>query len=434
MKRILVLVLALCLITSVSASDFLSVSLINQDPDPALAGNIVELRLGVTNEGTVQTSDMVVEFEEEYPFFMVPGDSAVKDVGFLDAYGTSENQKTLKYRIHVDNSAPAGSYKLSFLQYRKGQKELGAAQNTIDVDIKSKEGVEVIYIDKTNLVPGIITPITFVVNNVGSAPLSDLTFSWDNADGIILPVGSDNSKYIKRIDIGESAELAYQVVADSNADSGLYKLDLALNYDDPVSGAVQSINTIAGVYVGGGTDFDVSFSESSSGEMSFTVANIGSNPATSVMVSIPDQQGWRVSGSKSSIIGNLDKGDYTVASFSLSKGGAMSRDTTQASDDVQQSMPRTTGSNTVTVQIDYTDTMGQRLSVNKRVEVNSNGGMAAMGIGTMPDASARMNGRFGPRAQTNSFWSIIKWPFFALLAVGAYFGYRRYKKRKKSKK
>jgi hypothetical protein len=428
MKRIIVLLLALCLVTSVAASDFLSVSLLNQDPDPALAGNIVELRIGVTNEGSVQTSDMVVEFEEEYPFFMVPGDSAVKEVGFLDAYGTSDNQKTLKYRIKVDNSAPAGSYTLSFLQYKKGAKELGAVQTEIDVDLKSKEGVEVIYIDKTTLVPGQLTDLKFVVNNVGSAPLRDLSFAWDNDENVILPVGSDNTKYIKFIEIGDSAELDYQVIADSNADPGLYKLNLNLYYDDPVSGSAQSIETIAGIYVGGGTDFDVAFSESSSGEMSFTVANIGSNPANSVSVSIPNQQGWRVTGSKASIIGNLNKGDYTVASFALSKGGMNGAMPGQDKPDANEQARM--GSNYVSVQIDYTNTMGQRISVNKQVEVNANGARGA----SMDDAPAGMRGMNGRApAKTNSFWSIIKWPFFVLLVVVAYFGYRRYKRKGKKR-
>lgn len=432
MKRVLVVLVVLCMVLSVSASDFLSVSIINQDPDPALTGNIVELRIGVTNEGSIATEDMVVEFEEEYPFFVVPGESSVKEVGYLGAYGAVDNQKTLKFRLQVDNSAPAGSYELSFLQYEKGQKDLGAVRVDIPVDIKSKEGVEVIYIDRASIVPGTITPIKFVVNNVGSAPLRDLSFSWENEEGVVLPVGSDNTKYIKSIAIGEDAELVYNVVADSDADPGLYRLDLSLYYDDPVSGLAQQISTIAGIYVGGGTDFDVSFSESSSGDTSFTVANIGSNPATSVMVSVPNQQGWRVSGSKSSIIGNLNKGDYTVATFQLSSGRSAML---QGEKDEGQQLDRSAlqVGNTVTIQIAYTDTMGQRQVVDKEVEVNMMGmmgaTMAADGAGETP----AFNGRMRPGARTNT--SYFVWPIVIVaLGVGAYFGYKHLKKRKSKKK
>jgi len=91
-----------------------------------------------------------------------------------------------------------------------------------------------------------------------------------------------------------------------------------LTYKDNINGTEKKISTIAGMYVGGGTDFDVAFSDNANSQMSFTIANIGSNPANSVSVVIPQQRSWSVSGSNSVIIGNLNKGDYTVASSSCS--------------------------------------------------------------------------------------------------------------------
>ena len=107
------------------------------------------------------------------------------------------------------------------------------------------------------------------------------------------------------------------MIADTNALPGLYKLNLYLTYEDSFSNKTKKISTIAGMYVGGGTDFDVAFSDNANGQMSFSVANIGSNPANSVSVIFPSRRGWSVSGSNSVIIGNLNKGDYTVASFKL---------------------------------------------------------------------------------------------------------------------
>ena len=140
------------------------------------------------------------------------------------------------------------------------------------------------------LVPGKQSSMKFTINNVGNAPLRDLTFYWENTDNIILPVGSDNTKYIKYIDIGNGTDLEYQVIADTNAQPGLYKLNLYLTYEDSFSNKTNKINTIAGMYVGGGTDFDVAFSDNANGQMSFSVANIGSNPANSVSVIIPQQK------------------------------------------------------------------------------------------------------------------------------------------------
>ena len=105
-------------------------------------------------------------------------------------------------------------------------------------------------------------------------------------------------------------------MADVNADPGLYTLDVNLTFEDYESNS-KSIQTTAGLFVGGATDFDVSFSESSQGEVSLSVANVGNNIAYAVKVSIPEQDGYKVSGSSSTIVGNLEKGDYTIASFNV---------------------------------------------------------------------------------------------------------------------
>ena len=431
----LLLVIAVSLFSSaVFAADVLTVSLVNQDPDPAIAGSIVELRIGVENTEGIASESAVLELEEKYPFSMVPGESAVKNVGTLGSYQTGDNYKILKYRIQVDRNAPAGTYDLVFWQYQEGQKEAAGIKKTVSIDVKGKEGAEVIYIDKTELVPGRQTDLQFVITNLGSAPLRDLSFSWENVDGIILPVGSDNTKYIKYIDVEESAELDYKVIADSNADPGLYKLDLSLNYEDPLTGEDKEIATIAGVYVGGETDFDVAFSESSAGETSFSIANIGSNPAFSVSVIVPSQEGWRVSGSNSVIIGNLNKGDYTVASFSLQSGGSTGTRPAQdfsAMTQEERAQLRTQRSSqseqTVLMKIAYTDTMGNRNTIEKEVPLNPSA-MTSADSAAAGGAAAGFRGRM---TQQESFWSKYQWYFIGLaVVIVLLIAYKKYKRKK----
>ena len=433
----MLLVISISILSSVVlAADVLTVSLVNQDPDPAIAGSIVEVRIGVENTEGIASENAVIELEDQYPFSMVPGESAVKKIGTLGSYQTGDNYKIMKFRIQVDKNAPAGTYDMVFWQYQEGQKEAAGIRKTVSVDVKSKEGAEVIYIDKTDLVPGKQTDLKFIINNVGSAPLRDLSFSWENTDGIILPVGSDNTKYIKYIDVGESAELDYKVVADSNAEPGLYKLDLSLKYEDPLTGEDEELSTIAGVYVGGITDFDVAFSESSAGETSFSIANIGSNPAFSVSVIIPQQEGWRVSGSNSVIIGNLNKGDYTVASFGLQSGGGAgmmppSVDFSKMTDEERQEMRTQRASQskqTVLVQIAYTDTMGNRNTIDKEVPLNPS---AMMTAASSDGTTTTTNGFRGMRMRQESFWSKYKWYFISLaVLVVAFVAYKKYKRKK----
>jgi len=422
--------LAICLmitLSSVAYADLsgvtgVSVSLVNQDPSPAIAGEIVDIYLGIENIGGESSGNLIVELEPEYPFTLVPGEPAVQNIGTIKSYQKDNYMKIITYTIKVDSDTPAGSYDITVKYYEQGDPL--PTEKTITIDVKNKEMAEIIHIDKTNLVPGKQTSLKFTINNVGNAPLKDMTFSWVNEDKIILPVGSDNSKYIKSVDIGESVELDYQVIADSNADPGLYELKLNLSYDDPITYRKKQISTIAGVNVGGGTDFYVALSDSSGPETSFSVANIGSNPAYSVSVIVPQQNGWQVSGPNSVTIGNLNKGDYTVASFNLVSTQQMTdlQDQDLKRADVREmtrQSPAMQGSNGLIIRIDYTDTIGERKVIEKEVAINS-----PQDIGSeMPSVKT---GRDQPNVFETYKWYIAG---FIILVTGLVL-YSKYRRRK----
>jgi uncharacterized membrane protein len=372
----------------------------------------------------------MLEVVPEYPFELVPGQSAVQDVGIVQAYQADDptaNIKIVTYHMQINKDAPAGSYELKVKYYEQGSTQV--TEKSLSLDVKSKESAEVIHIDQTMLVPGKQSSLKFTINNVGNAPLRDLTFSWDNDDKIILPVGSDNTKYIKYIDIGNGTDLDYQVMADTNAVPGLYRLNLHLTYEDSMSNQTKKIDTFAGVYVGGGTDFDVAFSDNANSQMSFSIANIGSNPANSVSVIIPDQPGWSVSGSNSVIIGNLNKGDYTVASFRLqsplsymnSQNGTGRSNTNLQGRSMQRSMNGS--SDTVHMQIAYTDTTGERNVVDKYVKIGFQNIASA-------DGQAGFMGRRGAAQQASVLSNNMLYFFGIIVLVGAVVVHRKYRSRK----
>ncbi len=436
-RNIIFSVMVLLLLGIVSAdtrdSALVTTSLINQDPDPAIAGDIVEIRLGVGNQGGESSGNVILEIVPEYPFSILPGDTGLIEVGTIGAYDYDEDVKVVKFKLRIDRDATAGEYEFKIKQYEEGEENI-ASTKSITIDIENKESAEVIYIDQVELIPGKITPMRFTVNNVGSAPLRELTFQWENEEDIILPVGSDNTKYIKYIDIGDSAEMEFQVIASANADPDLYKLDLTLTYDDPLTSEEKEINTKAGIYVGGATDFDAAFSGNSDGEYSFAISNIGSVSASSVTVKVPDQEGWKVSGSNSVIIGNLNEGDYTIASFKLQKTGqnafGSGQTTTRDAKNtdkiaVKSAMPDDTP---IKLEILYTDSRGNRNMIEKEVFIDSSSTLTGM-IGT---GSAGFAGR-GRQKQSvwSQLWAKGKWVLLGLIILAMLIVVRRkYKKEK----
>ncbi|MBU4374781.1 MAG: hypothetical protein KKD69_06045 [Euryarchaeota archaeon] len=85
------------------------------------------------------------------------------------------------------------------------------------------------------------------------------------------------------------------------------------------------------------------------GSFSLNVANVGVSTASAVTVTIPRQKNFSSTGSSSSVLGNLNPGDYTSAIFQLAK-------------------TKETGNN-LEVAIQYTDTSGQRHTITKSLPV-----------------------------------------------------------------
>ncbi len=415
--------------TVLSKSDFIDsssvqVNLTNQNPATARPGEPVELIVSVQNVGNSDMKDITVTVNPEYPFSKVSGESLEKKVSYLNARQDDDDAAVLKFILMTDYNASEGTYDIDITTTAK---ESGSSSNTItttktiQLEVRGKEYAQIITINKANIDIAKEETLEFIIRNTGNSPLKNMIVSWKDSKGVILPVYSDNTKYIKYLDAGQSVTVAYSVMADVNADPGLYPLDVNLSFEDYESNE-KNIQTVAGVFVGGETDFDVSFSESDAGEISLSVANIGNNVAYSVKVSIPDQEGYRVSGSSSTIVGNLEKGDYTIASFDVTptqSAGTQSGDA-KASARRENATSFPANADSLKVQIEYTDAKGDRITVDKEVklEMTSSGNMTA---GT------------GDKGRNNGIGPYLLFIVVIVLAGGV-FVYRKQKKSEQKNK
>lgn len=401
------------------ATASLNVSMVNQNPDPARAGEVLELRFMVENYGGTEETNIQYELIPSFPFVAIPGEEYLRTINTLSAFQQGYDAAIIKFEVHVDSDAVKGTNDIQLKRYYSGSDITTTV--SYDIEVTGTEYAQIIYVDKAKLYPGNQTPLSFTITNVGNSPLRDLVFSWNEEDGVILPVFSDDTKYIKSIDVGESVVLEYTVVADVNAVQGLYQLDLTLKYETG-SGASEQIDTKAGIFVGGETDFDVTFSESTEGVTSLSIANVGNNPAYSVTVRVPEQEGYRVSGSASTIVGNLDKGDYTIVSFQISQvSGAASgvADFSQMTREERMAQMESMGGqaqNELEVLIDYTDTTGIRHTMNKEVPIQ------------FRDASSTTDPttRFGRMAGTTSpYMTYAMYGVLAVVVIAALVAYKK---------
>jgi len=237
--------------------------------------------------------------------------------------------------------------------------------------------------------------------------------------------------------VGFSSDVTFELVPefpfflDSNEDpvreyGKIYSEPIVLHYKVRVSDdAVEGTNELNLRYTTGArgwivkefdievadaqTDFDLVVQESTDSEVSIAIANTGKNTANSLIVRIPDQNDFRVSGTNGQMVGNLDSGDYSIVSFSLA--------------------PLQGGDGMLTVQMDYTDSIGERRTVLKDVQFRSG---ASTGNFTM---TGDLAARFATIQEQDQgiFSSVWTWIVLVVVAVVVIYFYRKHKVSCKSK-
>jgi hypothetical protein len=320
--------------------ELLDVYLINQNPEPTYAGGILEATVGISNLGYGVIENTKLKVVEEYPFTVISENT----IDLNKIYSSEDYVITEKIKLRVDSDTKAGDYNLIIEE----NNENTVIEHLIPISIASNKNVEILSIDKNSIKPGGIENFSFKIKNVGSTKLRNLEFSWQDTDEVLLPVNGDNKVFIESLNIGEEKEVKFQISASSAVTADLYKIDIDLSYENIETSEITIENSNAGIYVGGETDFDIIFDESSESEYVFTVANIGANDASSVKISVNNMGKWQTTGKNAEIIGDLNKGDYTTVSFEFLKN-----------------------SGDLLLNIDYSDTSGNRITTSKTIEINT---------------------------------------------------------------
>jgi hypothetical protein len=343
----LVILMFLLLNEKAMAAEPLIQATLSVYPTTISPGNDGYIQLMLRNTGTLPSNRIRIS-SVSWDRMIIPYGTWVGDVGAL---GVGDSSISL-YKFSVSNNASSGLYTVTFnIEYCQDSYCKTISPNAI-ITVQSPSVVEVNSIKPTSLKLGEKANITFTITNKGNSQINNVVFTWSSSGNVILPVGSDNRIIIPTIYADSFYEIPVEVSVSPNAAPGLYSLSISIQYQDK-SGINQSINSVAGIEIGGETDFDVSVQESTSTLTTLAITNIGTTTAYSTVVRIPQQENFRVVGSSSSVLGNLNAGDYTLVSFQI----LPTRNFTQGT------------SRKLLVEISYTDAVGIRRVVEKDVEI-----------------------------------------------------------------
>jgi hypothetical protein len=224
MKRGFVIFLFLVVISFSLNSVFaekcnLQVSMINQDPYPALQGDYVKVVFQVTGVQNPECGKVEFELEEKYPISLDPSQNPVVTIDAGTYTKDFSSFLLVPYKIRVDPNALDGDnpievkYRYSGNQaYESKQFELNVQNTRADFEVHVQD-----YDPATNT-------ITFEILNIGKSDIKALSVEVPKQDNI--DVKGSNINIVGDLDSNE------YVTADFEATPKAGDIDVKLTYTD----------------------------------------------------------------------------------------------------------------------------------------------------------------------------------------------------------
>ncbi len=203
----------------------------SQDPDPADAGNYVDLRWQIVN--TMSTpADLKFHLDAEYPFLFDAGDSPDHDLGV--SAGTNDNQVfyVLHYKLRVADNAIKGTYNVT-LNWDTGQ---GWTKKDFPVYIDPKRAdfvVGALVTSPEKLIADTQEAMLSVnIDNIGKGNAENVKVKLIAPAGFKPTYSYSDEASLGIIETGGSKTADFYVDTDENLTEGDYSAKLEITYRD----------------------------------------------------------------------------------------------------------------------------------------------------------------------------------------------------------
>jgi hypothetical protein len=292
----------------------------SQDPDPADAGNDLDLRWQIYNTLSTPTDNLKFHLDAGYPFLFEAGDSPDKNLG--PSVGTNDQEVfyVLHYKLRVADNAIKGTYNVT-LNWDTGS-GYSNKEFPIYIDPKKADFVVGALVTSPEKLIGDTkeAKLSVDINNIGKGNAENVkiklslpegfnsSYSYSDEDtlGIIPKDGSKTATFYADVDenIKEGNYLAKLNITykDENDDSATYRTK-ALELDIPIKPAphliVESVTTTP-----------ISLKAGSTSELHITIKNAGNKKAESVSMRVfKDASQPFAFNEKSDFVGKLEPGE-----------------------------------------------------------------------------------------------------------------------------
>ena len=367
--------------SGISDGSNVDITLINQDPATAQPGEYVDLKFKISNQGQSPAEDTSVELVESFPFSLDPDVSANRELGDMRGAAIGDDSYIVEYRVRVDENAVESENEIS-LKYTTGDDDFSV---TRDFDI-SVDDVGTDFELSAGKVSASSIPVN--LDNIGDKSAESVHVVLPDQSGINKE--GVETQVVGSMDSGENKEVDFAVSNISVGSS--YRFEIHYTDGNGVRRELVRNIEIGTIPV---NPVQVTVQSATPSETTFAVSNTGGKQISSVITQIQDEN-VNVSGSRTQVLGNLNSGDYTLATFDL-ESSEISR---------------------VDMEVSYTDSSGLRRNSVESI--------------TLPDSTlgGTTSTVSGDEEDGNSSMTYILIGLGGLVLVGVYALYRRRKGKK----
>jgi hypothetical protein len=367
--------------SGISDGSNVDITLINQDPATAQPGEYVDMKFKISNQGIESAEDTSVELVESFPFSLDPDVSANRELGDMRGAAIGDDSYIVEYRVRVDENAVESENEIS-LKYTTGDDDFSV---TRDFDI-SVDDVGTDFELSAGKVSASSIPVN--LDNIGDKSAESVHVVLPDQSGINKE--GVETQVVGSMDSGENKEVDFAVSNISVGSS--YRFEIHYTDGNGVRRELVRNIEIGTIPV---NPVQVTVQSATPSETTFAVSNTGGEQISSVITQLQDEN-VNVSGSRTQVLGNLNSGDYTLATFDLESSEI----------------------STVDMEVSYTDSSGiRRNSVESITLPDSTSG------GTTSTVSS-------DEEDGNSSMTYILIGLGGLVLVGIYALYRRRKGKK----
>lgn len=331
---LLAFLVAFAFVHAVQASDnpVIKPTIANYQPIPAEPGQIHDVWVTFENLGSSDARNLEVEFVDSYPFTLVGEQNRKRTINRVSGF----RDYTVRYQVLVENDAIDGNSDLLFrfshsnqrfeqtstlpLQIRKPDTQLTVQSATSQPEqVRPGQDFDLNINLQNSANSGLVRDLTLTLN------LEDVMMQGETSvrETPFAPQGASNQQNLGRLSANNNEEFTFPLTAYPDASAGLYKIPLQMSYVTRDGEQVNREVTLT-VRVASEPDFLVSVdsttlnTESSSGEVTFSIVNRGLSEAKFLNVILEESDDYTILERNSEYIGNLDTDDFDNVRFEVS--------------------------------------------------------------------------------------------------------------------